>query len=743
MWRPRLIQIVALVTSVALLFGASRFIQPINEGREELALFGHDEITKNAPPEYAFWIQALGAFRSLIVNIAFIRAETYKEQARYYDAMQLARWICTLQPRFPSVWEFISWNMAWNISVTTYTPEERWRWVYEGVRLIRDDGLRYNPKAVNLYKQLAWTFNNKMSENIDDFHWDYKRQWAWRMHVLLGAPHQYQREFVPADADFAEAVFDVSDDPLTEMAKSIAQMQQLRRDYRSSAYGTPYRTSKRLEERLEKIPLEEGQPAPTEETPRLVAQQAARTYLRSIADAPRTLDGLFSEHPETRDMLAQLRELGVYVTDDELTEDEYWFENGLAETFFWRYRQLLDRPPLQEEFDLGANQRAGYTDPDDLRRFDDIVGVTAQHPAGQALVRFLQRKVLTEVYKLKPERMIYLVDNFGPLDWRVVDAHSLYWTTEGLLTSGETPVNFQNDKTNTARILFFSLRNLFHRNRLTFEPQPADIKESYINYSPDPNFIEAMHRAYTTYGPLIDPDPGDRIHAGEMFRSGHVNFLVEAIRMLYFADRVAEAEQYYEYLRTHYGLRPDGTPEMAYAQPLQDFVMGAALYESVGRPRVTEAIVSELILRAYQELGDQDLEAYNRYMQKALEFHQAFLAEREDFNAIRMKLRPFRDYQIDVFRDVMLYWYDAGTPLDSSLTIRKARLWRVAPPELKRWVYDEIFPVLARECAMWNFDAEKAFPEPPGMEEFRKEHPRRDLEREEKATETPIQPYGS
>ena len=62
--------------------------------------------------------------------------------------------------------------MAWNISVTTYTPEERWNWVYNGVKLLRDEGIPLNPRAVNLYKQLAWTYNNKMSETLDDFHMD-------------------------------------------------------------------------------------------------------------------------------------------------------------------------------------------------------------------------------------------------------------------------------------------------------------------------------------------------------------------------------------------------------------------------------------------------------------------------------------------------------------------------------------------------------------------------------------------
>jgi hypothetical protein len=184
----RIVQVVTLVLSVALVFAASRLMPSINQNRDELNLIGAESAVENTPPEYAFAVQAFGAFRGLLTNIAFMRAENYKEQGRYYDAVQLGMWICKLQPRFPSVWEFVSWNLAWNISVTTYTPEERWNWVYNGVKLLRDEGLRFNPRAFNLYKQIAWIYNNKMGEMVDDQHLSYKCNWAWRMHLVLGPP---------------------------------------------------------------------------------------------------------------------------------------------------------------------------------------------------------------------------------------------------------------------------------------------------------------------------------------------------------------------------------------------------------------------------------------------------------------------------------------------------------------------------------------------------------------------------
>ena len=125
--------------------------------------------------------------RAFYVNYLWIRADKLKEEGKFYDAYQQAELICKLQRHFPGVWSFMSWNMAWNISVETHTPQERWRWVYNGVRLLRDQGIVYNPNSIQLYKDLGWIFLSKISGYLDDAHWVYKRQWALRMQDLLGA----------------------------------------------------------------------------------------------------------------------------------------------------------------------------------------------------------------------------------------------------------------------------------------------------------------------------------------------------------------------------------------------------------------------------------------------------------------------------------------------------------------------------------------------------------------------------
>ena len=117
--------------------------------------------------------------------------------------------ITKLQPRFGEVWAFHGHNLAYNLSVMTSTPEERWRLVNAGIDLVRNKGLRYNPNDLILYKELAFWFAHKIDGVSDDAHLFYKRKFAQEWHLLLGPP----------PADKRHALFDaghvVSNDLLT------------------------------------------------------------------------------------------------------------------------------------------------------------------------------------------------------------------------------------------------------------------------------------------------------------------------------------------------------------------------------------------------------------------------------------------------------------------------------------------------------------------------------------------------
>ncbi len=711
-----MVQLVALVCCVALIYVASLRMPAINKGREQLDTMGVQSPVLKTDPQYAFAVQALGAFRGLITDLAFIRAETYKEQGRFYDAVQLAKWICALQPRFPTVWEFAAWNMSWNISVTTYTPEERWNWVYNGVRLLRDQGIPANPRAVNLYKQLAWTFNNKMGEIIDDYHVAYKCNWAWRMHLLLGAPTPALGEIDPNTlAQLSAADAGKSTDLLADAARKSWDLNEEKRRRAAAERGETY-----VVRRFEEL----KRPAPADEPPLsyLVAKRAAWERIHDIAVAPATLDELYQREPNARPMVEALRVRGVNIDDAPLTEDAYWSDRGLAFTFFAPYRRasepasVLRRVTAQTSEDERERQQA--------EQIGQILGLANSDPAGVMLVRFLQKKVLHEVYALDADHMAAVVDNFGPMDWRSVDAHALYWVTRGLIAAGETMDDFRNDKANTARIMFFCLRNLFLRNRMVFEPYPPAIHRSYLNLSLDTNFVEPMHQAYIKYGNLFDPraTKEDDSRAGDTYRTGHINYLTEAIRLLYLGGQEAEADHYYAYLQRHYPNGEDGQPNPRLAKTLHDFVMDD-FFESTAKNaglRETRAAVEQLLSRGFSLLANGDVNGFTSSLQRARELHENYMRDKRDRISAPKQLPEFDQMLPDAFYNWLAV--DPGTPLE---TLHKARLWGAAPIFLRQAVWDYVQRGFELECQRWSFDMAQAFPEPPEMEAFRKTHPER------------------
>ena len=183
-------KVVVLVLAVVLLAGAGAFQRMLVQQRTspELGLSRVADLGSNAPPVLAFTTVALGGFRGIIASVLWIRANELQNDGKYFEMAQLADWITKLQPTFTQVWIVHAWNMAYNISVKFSDPADRWRWLQRGIELLRDSGLRYNPTASLMYRELGWFFQHKMGQNTDDAHRYYKGQWAKEMTALFSGP---------------------------------------------------------------------------------------------------------------------------------------------------------------------------------------------------------------------------------------------------------------------------------------------------------------------------------------------------------------------------------------------------------------------------------------------------------------------------------------------------------------------------------------------------------------------------
>lgn len=141
----------------------------------------------DVPPVIAFVMAGLGGFRGIASEVLWFRVNRLQEEGRYLELVQLANWLTMLDPHASEAWVYNAWNLAYNVSVMMIRAEDRLRWVRNGIELLRDDGLRFNPRDARLYRELAWFYQNKVGDSLDNAHLTYKFHLAESMAPCVNA----------------------------------------------------------------------------------------------------------------------------------------------------------------------------------------------------------------------------------------------------------------------------------------------------------------------------------------------------------------------------------------------------------------------------------------------------------------------------------------------------------------------------------------------------------------------------
>jgi hypothetical protein len=160
----------------------------------------------DAPAGVRFVTVALGGFRGILADILWLRASDLQDEGRFFEVAQLADWITRLQPRYPEVWAYHAWNMAYNITAVLADPVDRWHWVRNGLRLLRDEGIPSNPHDPKLYWELGWMFYDKVGGKWDEATLFYRINWAREMGEVVGS--------IPGSPEMARRLKAVGLDPV-------------------------------------------------------------------------------------------------------------------------------------------------------------------------------------------------------------------------------------------------------------------------------------------------------------------------------------------------------------------------------------------------------------------------------------------------------------------------------------------------------------------------------------------------
>lgn len=117
----------------------------------------------------------LGGFRGIAVDFLWARAIARYEEKKYYELLTINNLIAKLQPNFPAVWIFQSWNMAYNIANDWDAPQNKWKWIYTGLNFAKKGAIK-NPDNGDLFFELGYMYLHLFDQRFFKYASYYREQ---------------------------------------------------------------------------------------------------------------------------------------------------------------------------------------------------------------------------------------------------------------------------------------------------------------------------------------------------------------------------------------------------------------------------------------------------------------------------------------------------------------------------------------------------------------------------------------
>ena len=452
---------------------SSRMQDTLNNQRETLI---ENSKIENAPPTVVFAQVALGGFRGFIADVLWLRAMRLHDEKKYFEAYQLAEFIVKLQARNTGAHSFLAWNAAYNISVMMKDPAERWKWVMKGVKLIRDEALRYNQKDPKLYKELGWIFQHKMGMDLDDANRYYKRAWAREMNRLLGFQDEPDFEKI-ANICLSKDVLD-SKLALLKFPNFSQYLEKNRSSYKS--FIREYFNESAPEEERYKMPR----------LGKAIVDEKIRKEIELFLKTGKNKSGEL--------------ETGAYLVSHIL---------DLKEILDRKQRTLKD---LEKKFrELGKLPKFFM---EEIKNFppkyrDEVVST---------LSYFLRQKWMKEVYKLDPSLIHEINQEFGNLDWRLTHTHAVYWAKLGIKNSSDNKKTEQD----CYRMITQGMNDCWQQGKMVFYNS-----ETSTNFFQVRNFdiLKGYRKVVEDYVKLLQSRGG----SASSYLDGYKNAMIDAIVALH------------------------------------------------------------------------------------------------------------------------------------------------------------------------------------------------------------------
>jgi hypothetical protein len=204
-------------------------------------------------------------------------------------------------------------------------------------------------------------------------------------------------------------------------------------------------------------------------------------------------------------------------------------------------------------------------------------------------------KLLRDKFKMDAALMKRVDEEYGPLEWRLPEAHAIYWAARGLEKARLNPDKVkQSDLIQLRRVIYQDMQLALLRGRLVADPYSET-----FDFGPN---IDIIPKANAAYEQAMAEDAENREHIAK----AHRNMLRYAVYFLYGHARLKDAAEWYRYLGTKYPdkLLLDGQPN-SYPRnlTLEEYCLARAQedIDETSRDQV-RARIEEFIIQSFRNL---------------------------------------------------------------------------------------------------------------------------------------------
>jgi hypothetical protein len=238
-------------------------------------------------------------------------------------------------------------------------------------------------------------------------------------------------------------------------------------------------------------------------------------------------------------------------------------------------------------------------------------------PFAGTLELFLRRRWLVQQLKLDPEKIVKINAKHGRLDFRLPEAHAIYWATEGLASAPN------NSDVGCHRMVTQGLKDALTQGRLHY------ITESGMPFlGANLAIVDAVTASYLEAAEA-HPD-------NNSFWSGYENHMKDSLVLLYISGNTKKAREYWKTVKSN--TRYSGRKE--YRMPFDDYALQLIAGDVTARsPEQIRALVLETLIASLMSRATGQIEKASQQDWIGAQIHERFDRTLDKTERKRMRMQ--------------------------------------------------------------------------------------------------------